>query len=152
MFYKGSIQCCAIILLWRISPRFLEDIGGDHPQFPGEYFLPCEDINQKASWKNCLGKSLCFLDAHPVDGLSRSDAVVVFAFLWSYGDLGNNGHSWPMMMMMRIVMMTTMTALNTWAKSQTSMKEGTNASENVTEVERPSLELEISISISLISS
>ena len=44
-----------------------------------------------------------------------------------------------------IVMMMTMTALNTWAKSQTSMKEGTNASENVTEVERPSLELEINI-------
>ena len=55
-----------------------------------------------------------------------------------------------MMMPMTIVMMMTMTALNTWAKSQTSMKEGTNASENVTEVERPSLELEISISISLI--
>ena len=57
-----------------------------------------------------------------------------------------------MMMPMAIVTMMTMTALNTWAKSQTSMKEGTNASENVTEVERPSLELDISISISLISS
>ena len=99
---------------------------------------------------NRLLEKICFSDADPVGGLSRSDAVVVFAFVWSYSDLGNNGHSWPMMMPMTIVMMTTMTALNTWAKSQTSMKEGTNASENVTEVERPSLELEISISISLI--
>ena len=93
MFCEGSIQCFAIISFWRISPRFLENIGGNHPQFLG-----------RISTKSPLRKNLCFSDADPVSGLSRSDAVVVFAFVWSYSDLGNNGHSWPMMMMMRMMM------------------------------------------------
>ena len=45
-----------------------------------------------------------------------------------------------MMMTMTIVMVMMTTIVNTWANSQTSIKEGTNASENVTEVERPSLD------------
>ena len=86
---------------------FLEDIA----QVLGGYWGKSSTV----SWRiflsmggyqpnRLLEKKLRFSDADPVGGLSRSDAVVVFAFVWSYSDLGNNGHSWPMMMRMMMPM------------------------------------------------